>query len=191
MDCWEDPHWRSTVVAGMVSGNPAASQALRPMLRACSPTCETHPVMLSSISPGSTPARATTSFRTSAKRSTGWMSLSEPFRLPIGLRTASTMTASLISGMGTLLFRILRRRAACRGPHTHPNLPASNLAHRSMPAARVHQPEGSGHAAPALRPAGSARILHLGWRFSIHVSTAHAACRIAVSSPYRAAATTV
>src|SRR6266540_4073007 len=32
--------------------------------------------------------------------STGWKSLREPFRLPIGVRTASTMTASRISGMG-------------------------------------------------------------------------------------------
>ena len=32
-DCCDDPHWRSTVVAGTDSGNPAASTALRPMLR--------------------------------------------------------------------------------------------------------------------------------------------------------------
>src|SRR5436305_183725 len=57
--CCEEPHCRSTVVAGTSSGNPAASHAFRPMLMDCSPICETQPVMLSSISPGSTPARST------------------------------------------------------------------------------------------------------------------------------------
>ena len=46
--CWDDPHWRSTVVAGTCSGNPAASTALRVMLSDCSPTCETAPPMTSS-----------------------------------------------------------------------------------------------------------------------------------------------
>src|SRR6266498_1289348 len=85
----------------MVSGNPAASQPFRPTLMDCSPTWETHPVMLSSIRPGSTPARLTASFSTSARRSTGWMALSDPSRFPIGVRTASTMTASRISGITT------------------------------------------------------------------------------------------
>src|SRR5207249_1145342 len=103
MDCWEDPHCRSTVVDGMVSGRPAASQPFRPTLMDCSPTWETHPVMLSSICPGSTPALVTASLRTSARRSTGWMSFREPPRLPIGVRTASRITASRISGMGKRL----------------------------------------------------------------------------------------
>src|SRR5439155_15642350 len=76
IDCWEDPHWRSMVVAGISSGKPAASQALRPTLKVCSPTWETQPVMLSSTRPGSTPDRFTSSFSTSASRSTGWKSLS-------------------------------------------------------------------------------------------------------------------
>ena len=37
--CWADPHWRSIVVAGVSMGRPASSQALRPMLRPCSPNC--------------------------------------------------------------------------------------------------------------------------------------------------------
>jgi hypothetical protein len=36
--CWLDPHCRSTVVPQTVSGKPAASAALRPTFRPCSPT---------------------------------------------------------------------------------------------------------------------------------------------------------
>ena len=45
IDCWLEPHWRSTVVAGTDSGQPAASTALRPMLSDCSPTCITQPMI--------------------------------------------------------------------------------------------------------------------------------------------------
>jgi hypothetical protein len=34
----EEPHWRSTVIAGTLSGKPAPSTALRATLTACSPT---------------------------------------------------------------------------------------------------------------------------------------------------------
>ena len=44
--------------------------------------------------PGSTPARRTSSDSTSAISSSGRMSLSEPLRRPIGVRTASTITTS-------------------------------------------------------------------------------------------------
>ncbi len=36
--CCDEPHWRSTVVAGTDSGRPAPSHALRPMFSDCSPT---------------------------------------------------------------------------------------------------------------------------------------------------------
>ncbi len=52
IDCWLEPHWRSTVVAGTDSGQPAASTALRPMLSDCSPTCITQPMITSSTSRG-------------------------------------------------------------------------------------------------------------------------------------------
>ena len=42
--CCDEPHWVSTVVAAVVSGRPALSQAVRPMLNDCSPTWLTHPV---------------------------------------------------------------------------------------------------------------------------------------------------
>src|SRR5437660_317918 len=52
-DCWEDPHWRSTLVPTTDSGNPAARAALRPMFRPCSPVCMTQPMITSSTSAGS------------------------------------------------------------------------------------------------------------------------------------------
>ena len=36
--CWLDPHWLSIVVAAAVWGRPAASHAVRVMLKDCSPT---------------------------------------------------------------------------------------------------------------------------------------------------------
>ena len=35
--CWEEPHWRSTEVAGTLSGSLEASTAPRATLLACSP----------------------------------------------------------------------------------------------------------------------------------------------------------
>jgi hypothetical protein len=86
----DDPHCLSTVVAHTVSGQPATSTAPRPTFSACSPTCVTHPICTSSISPGSTSIRATSPFRTCAASSSARISESEPFRLPIGERMAST-----------------------------------------------------------------------------------------------------
>ena len=59
--CWADPHWRSTVVAGVSIGSPAWSQALRPTFHDCSPYCCTQPAITSSTSPASIPARSITS----------------------------------------------------------------------------------------------------------------------------------
>ncbi len=92
--CSEDPHWRSIVEAHTVSGQPPTSTACLPTFSACSPTCVTQPICTSSISPGSTSNRSTSPFRTCAASSSARISESEPFRLPIGERTASTMYAS-------------------------------------------------------------------------------------------------
>jgi len=59
------------VVPTVVSGNPAASAALRATLMPCSPTCMTQPMITSSTSAGSTPLRSTTTRNTWAARSTG------------------------------------------------------------------------------------------------------------------------
>src|SRR5262245_38048481 len=95
--CCDDPHCRSTDVPGTDSGNPAASRAFRPMLTPCSPTCDTHPMITSSTSAGSTSLRSTTARSTCAARSTGCHSLSIPLRRPSGVRTASMITASVMS----------------------------------------------------------------------------------------------
>src|SRR5947199_37384 len=49
------------VLAGLYSGNPGARLRLRPTFRDCSPTWETHRVMLSWIYPASLPERCTDS----------------------------------------------------------------------------------------------------------------------------------
>src|SRR5438067_7599509 len=93
--CIDEPHWRSTVVPQTDTGQPAVSATLRPMVHACSSTCVTHPHCRSSISAGSTPYRSTTALTTRAERSSPRMWESVPFFFPIGLRTASRMSASV------------------------------------------------------------------------------------------------
>ncbi len=92
--CIDDPHCLSTVVAATVSGHPATSAAMRPMLSACSPICVTQPICTSSTSVGSRPILSTSPFRASAARSSARTVASVPFRRPIGERTASMMRAS-------------------------------------------------------------------------------------------------
>src|SRR3954463_10279178 len=92
--CWEEPHCRSIVVPGTVSGQPAASGALRPMLKVCSPTWLTQPQNTSSTIAGSMPDRSASAVRTCAERSTACTPDSPPPRLPTGVRTAAQMTAS-------------------------------------------------------------------------------------------------
>src|SRR4051794_7878946 len=96
-DCCEDPHCRSTVTPVTVSGQPAVSAAVRAMSKVCSPTCETQPQMTSSTTPGSTPARSTSALSTCADRSAVCTPDNPPLRLPTGVRTASTITASRMS----------------------------------------------------------------------------------------------
>ena len=93
MACCEEPHWRSMVVAGTDSGQPAASTALRPMLRDCSETCMTQPMITSSIRAGSSWLRSASALRASEARSTARQLRSFPLRFPPGVRTASTITA--------------------------------------------------------------------------------------------------
>ena len=95
--CWDEPHCESTVVAAVSSGRPAVSQAVRVTLKDCSPTWLTQPPTTWPTSFGSTPARRNSSFWTWASSSTGWMVDRPPPRRPTGVRTASTMTTSLMS----------------------------------------------------------------------------------------------
>ena len=94
--CIDEPHWRSTVVPHTETGQPAVSATLRPMFQACSSTCVTQPHWRSSICAGSTSFRATSPFTTWAESSSPRMCESVPFFLPIGLRTASTISASCL-----------------------------------------------------------------------------------------------
>ena len=90
--CCEEPHWQSTVVAAVSKGRPAPSQALRVTFDACSPAWVTQPPMACSTSAGSMPARLMTSTWAAARTSAAWSPDSTPLRLPIGVRTASTIT---------------------------------------------------------------------------------------------------
>ncbi|OIQ74197.1 hypothetical protein GALL_441570 [mine drainage metagenome] len=51
--CCEEPHWRSTLVAGTLSGSFEARTALRATLVDCSPAWLTQPMMTSSTRAGS------------------------------------------------------------------------------------------------------------------------------------------
>ena len=73
--CCAEPHWRSTVVAGVSSGSPACSHALRVTLNDCSPNCCTQPPTTSSTADGSIPARSITSVNTFPSSSFGCVSL--------------------------------------------------------------------------------------------------------------------
>ena len=93
--CWDEPHWVSIVVLATVWGRPAASQAVRPMLKDCSPTWLTQPVMTWPTEAGSTPVRSRRACCTFPRRSAGCIVESPPLRLPMGERTASMMTTSV------------------------------------------------------------------------------------------------
>ena len=95
--CCDDPHCRSTDVAGTDCGRPPATHAFRVTLQPCSPTWVTLPPTTSSMRSGSTPVRSMSEFSVNARRSVGCQPASLPFRFPIGVRTVSTMTASRIS----------------------------------------------------------------------------------------------
>src|SRR3954451_4630259 len=64
------------------------------MFQPCSPTCVTHPNCTSSISPGSTSLRRTSASSSCPASSSPRIDDSVPFRLPIGDRTASMISAS-------------------------------------------------------------------------------------------------
>src|SRR5712691_6138371 len=115
--CWPEPQNRFTVVPGTSIGKPAISAAARAIFMPCSPVCVTQPATTSSTCAGSTPARLTTSRKASASKSSGRTGLSLPLRRPIAVRTASTMTASVMDTLlwegDTLHQSKLRHRLEC------------------------------------------------------------------------------
>src|SRR4051812_22037463 len=96
-DCWDEPHWRSMVKPGTLSGHPAARTAVRAMHAACSWAWDTHPQMTSSTIAGSIPLRSASAWSTCADRFVGGTPDSPPLPLPPGLRTAPTIPASPMS----------------------------------------------------------------------------------------------
>ena len=73
------------------------SHAVRVTLDACSPAWVTHPPTICSTSEGSIPARFTSSTWAVARSSAAWKPDNHPLRLPIGVRTASTITGRAIA----------------------------------------------------------------------------------------------
>ena len=64
------------------------------MSKVCSPTWLTQPQITSSTTAGSIPLRSASAASTRADKSTGCTPDSPPLRLPTGVRTAATITAS-------------------------------------------------------------------------------------------------
>src|SRR6266480_4601722 len=91
-----DEQRRLKVRPATETGKPARRAAIRATFRLSSPAWFAQPRYTSSTRAGSTPARRTTSPTTSAARSSGRTSLSAPWCRPIGVRTAPTITASVI-----------------------------------------------------------------------------------------------
>ncbi len=78
------------------AADPADSHAVRPMLKPCSPTLLTQPVTTWPIAAGSMPERSTSADCAAARRSAGWTLDRPPPRRPTGVRTASTITTSVM-----------------------------------------------------------------------------------------------
>src|SRR5207249_1191937 len=87
---------RLNVTPATETGSPARRAAIRATFRLSSPAWFAQPRYTSSTIAGSRPARRTTSPTTSAARSSGRTSFRLPTCRPIGVRTAPTMTASVI-----------------------------------------------------------------------------------------------
>ena len=97
----DEPHSRFTVCAPTSLGIGVSSWAKRATLKACSSVCCTQPQITSSISAGSSSGlRRRSAFITSAESvSARTLRNIPPFERPIGVRTASTTTASLMASL--------------------------------------------------------------------------------------------
>src|ERR1035437_9733255 len=83
--CWDDPHCRSMVTPGTLSGRPADSQAFLAMSKVCGPICETQPMITSSTAAGSTPVRSISPRRARGAYRTGYVRLRHcGLRLQVG-----------------------------------------------------------------------------------------------------------
>src|SRR5688572_13493962 len=107
MACSPDAQNLLMVTADASTGNPARRLAMRATFRPCSASGMAQPRMTSSISEGATPgARCITSRITVAASSSGRVDRSDPFgALPTGVRTAETISASVIEILEKILDR--------------------------------------------------------------------------------------
>src|SRR5262249_3002487 len=105
-----------------LTGSPAATAHCRATLKPWVPSCSAAPMMRSSISPGSSPARLITSLITGAARVGAVVSLkARRYALPRGVRAVDTMTASLIKAPllvseCTNLYRLMTTHTTHREP---------------------------------------------------------------------------
>ncbi len=150
--CWAEPHWRSTVVPGTVSGNPAARAALRPMFMACSPTVMVQPKITSSTRAGSRSLRATSACRGWAARSTACHPERRPFFFPTGVRTTSTITALAMGPLWPIGHGCRKSGGVSDFPTTPPGVRHRPGRSRDAPDGRIDGPADG----PALhrRPGG-------------------------------------
>ncbi len=100
----DEPHSRLMVCAPVVCGIFVLRAANRPTLNPCSSVCWAHPQLTSSISTGSTAGfRSRSASMSSADRcSARTFRNIPPLDRPMGVRTASTTTASFIGYLSSL-----------------------------------------------------------------------------------------
>src|SRR5215213_1599313 len=102
-----EPQTLLIVTAETPNGMPPWSAACRAGF--CpSPACMTQPIMTSSTSSAATPERRTASRTAIAPSCVAVNTFKEPWNLPVGVRAALMITASLVSGM-TYLFQKVNR----------------------------------------------------------------------------------
>src|SRR5689334_12136425 len=114
--CCDEPHCRSTEVAGTLSGSVDAITAPRATLSDCSPTWLTQPMMTSSTCAGSALLRSTSASSTCAASSVGCQPESRPPLRPPAVRAAATMYASAIPASYEKLHLIRRLRLTLQQP---------------------------------------------------------------------------
>src|SRR5215475_4237788 len=99
MVCRPDEQKRLTVTPGTVAGRPARIADRRAMLCPVARSGMPHPIITSSTSPGSMPARSTACLTTWPPSTAPCVMLKAPRNaLPIGVRAVETMTASGMPG---------------------------------------------------------------------------------------------
>ena len=109
--CWAEPHWRSTVVAGVSIGSPACSQALRPTLKhllaVLLHAAGDDVLDLGGVDPGALDDLGVGLARAARSGACPCSSPSRGGRARSGVRTASTMTTSRPAGCSWLSLRLI------------------------------------------------------------------------------------